>query len=266
MKTSIKIATIIASVFFSLCLNAQRHHNSNSAQQQQGQGQSIQKKHHQNHPNNTPIWSSNQHYSAGNLGGSHVQMTNYPNYYGYYNTMYSIKKIARYSIRQSAQVISQALHFSDWNDTYSPRLAKAIRHQQYAKQLYFWGDYNGALNHSERAEFLAWNALTYFNHSIGYNDFSGNMYPNASGDTNNPYYRKSDSDNASQEHVNSEESAVYKNGSIEKRPSDNGSVHDETRANDEQKLSAGELDTNLPQSKLNDQETLKTNATELDVD
>ena len=265
MKTSIKIATIIATVFFSLCLNAQRHHNSNSAQQQQ-QVQSSQKKNHQNHPNNNPIWSSNQHYSAGNLGGGHVQMTHYPNYQGYYNTMYTIKKIARHSIRQSAQVIAQALHFSDWNDTYSPRLAKAIRHQQYAKQLYFWGNYAGALNHAERAEFLAWNALTYFNNSIGYDDFSGDDYRYASGEPNNPYYRKSTSNKASQETINSDEDIVNKKESNKKRTDENGPIRREPPTNAEQKLSVGELDANLPKSKLNDQEILKTNARELDVD
>lgn len=263
MKTSIKIATIITSVFFSLCLNAQRHHNSNSAQIQ---AQSSQKKNHQNHPNTNPIWSSNQHYSAGNLGGNHVQMTHYPNYYGYYNTMYTIKKIARHSIRQSAQVIRQALHFSDWNDTYSPRLAKAIRHQQYAKQLYFWGNYAGALNHAERAEFLARNTLTYFNNSIGYDDFSDDNFPYASGEPNNPYYKKSTSNKASQETINSDENIVNKKGSNKKITDENSSVYGETTTNSEQELSASELDNNLPQSKLIDQEILKTNAGELDID
>jgi hypothetical protein len=190
MKTSIKTLATICTVIISLSVNAQRNHNGNQPQSNNQPGG--------NNQNDKHITASNNRHGGGHWGGNvsiHIG-GGYPNYYGNnygygYNNNYSVKRAARNSIRQSANVIAQALNFSEWNDTYSPWLAKAIRHQQYAKQLYFWGDYSGALNHAERAGFLAWNTLSYFNNSYGYDDgFAGNGYPNPYSDPNNPYYRK----------------------------------------------------------------------------
>lgn len=195
MKTSIKTIATICTVVISLTANAQHRGRGNES-------------HSQSQPskNNERIYASAGFNSWNPWGGGvSVQIGNYPNYggnynygnsygYGNYNNM---KRAARNSIRSAANVIGQALQFSDWNDTYSPWLAKAIRHQQYAKQLYFWGDYAGALNHAERAGFLAWNSLSYFNNSYGYNNgFDGNYSPNPYSDPNNPYYRKGNSTNA----------------------------------------------------------------------
>ena len=184
--------------------------------------------------------------------------------YGYgYNSYYSIKKSARNSIRQSANIIGQALQFSDWNDTYSPWLAKAIRHQQYAKQLYFWGDYAGALNHSERAGFLAWNTLSYFNDPYGYNN---NAYPDPYSDPNNPYYRQSNPNSTTQPNTNSDEDFGYRKGSPDKTADESGSVKRETQPATQQKTDKAELDNTLPQSKTSDKELLKMNAKDLDIE
>jgi len=214
MKTSIKTLATICTVIISLNVNAQRNHNGN---------QPASNNTSPNNQNDRHVWASN-HQGNGHWGGNvsiHIG-GGYPNYYGSnygygYNNFYNAKKAARNNIRQAANIIGQALQFSEWNDVYSPWLAKAIRHQQYAKQLYFWGDYAGAINHAERANFLAWNTLSYFNNSYGYDDgLSGNGYPNPYSDPNNPYYRQNNSNNNSQPNSNSDENYGYKRSSTEK--------------------------------------------------
>ncbi len=273
MKTSIKTLTTICTVIISLSLSAQRNHNggNNQAmpqnQPQQNQNNNQNNKHHG--------WVSNNHHP--NWGGSvNIHLGGFPNvnpnYYGYgygYNNYYSVKKAARNSISQSSRVIGQALQFSDWNDTYSPWLAKAIRHQQYAKQLYFWGDYEGALNHAERAGFLAWNTLSYFNNAYGYDDgFAGSNYPNPYSDPNNPYYRQSNPSNTTKTNPSSDEDFGYRKGAANKTGEENGSVKRETQSvpANKAKVDKAQLDSSLPQSKLNDKELLKTNVKDLDIE
>ncbi|HRG01881.1 MAG TPA: hypothetical protein PKZ75_12255 [Bacteroidia bacterium] len=269
MKTSIKTLTTICTVIISLNVSAQRNHNGNQPQPSNTNPTS------QNNSDDRHGWGHG-HHGGGNWG-SHVTVTfggwpnYYNNYYGYgynyYGNNYSVKRAARNSIRQSANIISQALNFSEWNDTYSPWLAKAIRHQQYAKQLYFWGDYAGALNHAERAGFLAWNTLSYFNNSYGYDDgFAGDGYPNPYSDPNNPYYRKGSSNNSNQSNSSSDEDFGYKKGSTEKQSNGVNSDKKETQNSTEQKLNKSELDSSLPQSKLSDKELLKTSAKDLDIE
>ncbi|MBI3520307.1 MAG: hypothetical protein HY062_13250 [Bacteroidetes bacterium] len=260
MKTSIKTLTTICTVIISLSMTAQpRSHNGNQPQQQNTTNQ-----------NDKQVLASNNRHGGGNRG-SHISVNigGYPSYYGnnygygygYNSNYYSIKKAARNSIRQSANVIGQALNFSDWNDIYSPWLAKAVQHQQYAKQLYFWGDYAGALNHAERAGFLAWNTLSYFNNSYGYNDM--NNYPNPYSDPNNPYYRQNNTQPNTNNNSSSEEYG-YRKGSTE--PSQNNSENAKRDVQPEQKLNKTELDNSLPQSKMSDKELLKINARDLDIE
>lgn len=260
MKTSIKTLTIVCALFISLSTTAQHRTRGNQPQQPQNQNNGNQ--------NDKHIWASNNHPHPG--GHVTVQIGGYPNNYGNYygnnygynNNYYNIKKAARNSISQSANVIGQALQFSDWNDIYSPWLAKAIRHQQYAKQLYYWGDYSGALNHSERAGFLAWNTLSYFNNSYGYDDgCAGNNYPNPFSDPNNPYYRKSNTNSTTQPNTNSNDDYFgYRKGSAEK------TTGSENQPSSSQKMKKTELDSSLPQNKLNDKDLLKMNARDLDID
>lgn len=246
----------------SLNVNAQRSHNGNQNQSpnpsQPNQTNNSQSDKH--------VWSYNHHHHGGNNWGSqiNVHVGAYPTYgsnYGYTDYYYSVKKAARNSIRQSANTIGQALQFSDWNDTYSPWLAKAIRHQQYARQLYFWGDYEGALNHSERAGFLAWNTLNYFNDPYGYNN---NAYPDPYSDPNNPYYRQSNPNNNAQ--PNSDEDFGYRKGSPDKQSERKNSETREAQPPTEQKQDKAELEKSLPASKMNDKELLKVNAKDLDVE
>lgn len=259
MKTSIKALTTICTVIISLSVNAQRNHNGNQSQTS-----------NQPQQNDKHVMASNGRHGGGNqrsnvsihIGGG------YPNYYGSnygygYNNYYNVKKTARNSIRQSATVIRQALNFSDWNDTYSPWLAKAIRHQQYAKQLYFWGDYAGALNHAERAGFLAWNTLSYFNNSYGYDDgFAGNNYPNPYSDPNNPYYKENNTNSTSQPNTSYNQDYGYRKGSYD-NASDNKR---ESQVKSEQKVEKTELDNALPKNKLSDKELLNMNAKDLDIE
>lgn len=260
MRTSIKTLTTICSVIISLSLSAQRNHND----------QPQPNHSNQNHSDDKERWQSNHHGGSNWNGNVSVHIGGYPNYYGTYygyNNFYNAKKAARNSIRQSAQVIGQALQFSDWNDTYSPWLAKAIRHQQFAKQLYFWGDYQGALNHAERAGFLAWNTLSYFNNSYGYDDgFAGDGYQNPYSDPNNPYYRQSNPNNTTQPNTSSEEDYGYRKNSTEQTTDNSASTKKETESTAAQKISKTELDGSLPATKASDKELLKMSAKELDIE
>lgn len=266
MKTSIKTLTTICTVIISLNVSAQRNHNGNQPQSNNQPGG--------NNQNDKHITASNNRHGGGHWGGNiSVYFGGYPNYYGNnyygygYNNNYSVKRAARNSIRQSANVISQALNYSEWNDTYSPWLAKAIRHQQYAKQLYFWGDYAGALNHAERAGFLAWNTLSYFNNSYGYDDgFAGDGYQNPYSDPNNPYYRQNNSNNTTQPNTSSDEDYGYRKNSSEKVDGNSNSTKREAQPTTGQKMSKTELDGSLPQSKVSDKELLKMNAKDLDIE
>ena len=270
MRTSVKTKTTICAVLISLSMMAQHKARPNQPQQQNNNNSNQNDKH---------IWAPQNNHQGGNWGGVTVQIGGYPNNYGnYYNNnygygynnynYYSIKKSARNSIRQSANIIGQALQFSDWNDMYSPWLAKAIRHQQYAKQLYFWGDYAGALNHAERAGFLAWNSLSYINNAYGFDDgFAGNNYPNPYSDPNNPYYRQNNPDYTSQPNTNSNDDDFgYRKSSTEKTSGNETSIIKEDQSNSPQKMEKTELDSSLPQNKLNDKELLKMNAKDLDID
>lgn len=251
MKTSIKTLSAIL-IVISLNASAQKRSRGNDIQQpQQLQAQTS------TNTNERHVWASNNH--GPNVS---IHVGGYPyyggNYYYGYNNYYSVKRAARNSIRQSASVIGQALQFSDWNDVYSPWLAKAIQHQQYAKQLYFWGDYAGALNHAERAGFLAWNTLSYCNN--GYNGY-GN-YPNPYSDPNNPYYRQSNQGTGTQPAT--EEYGYRKSGSGN-APENSTARKNETPASTEQ-FKRTELDGTLPQSKLSDRELLKVNVKDLDIE
>lgn len=258
MKTSIKTLTTICAVVISLNVNAQHRTRGNETQTP---------KQTNTNKGNQKIYASAGYNHWNHPGGNvSIHIGGYPNYGGSYygngyGNHYNIKKAARSSIRQSAHTISQALQFSDWNDMYSPWLAKAIRHQQYAKQLYFWGDYAGALNHAERAGFLAWNTLSYFNNSYGYDDgFAGNNYPNPYSDPNNPYYRQANPAGTNNDSGN-ENPGYRKKGDDSKAP-DNTNEN----SNGERKMAKTELDGSLPQSNLNDRELLKTNVRDLDIE
>ncbi len=152
-----------------------------------------------NQPKNDPQPANNSqanHWGWGQ-GGSYGNVTigfgSYPNYYyNNYNSYngYSVKKAAKYSIRNAGRLINQAVAFDSWNDIYSPLLAKAIRHHNYSRQLYWWGNYAAAHNHSERAGYLAWYSLQYFQDpNCGGNYGGGYNAPDPYSDPYNPYYR-----------------------------------------------------------------------------
>jgi hypothetical protein len=123
----------------------------------------------------------------------------YGNAYAYNNNYYNgynVRKAAKYSIRSAGNMINQAVAFDTWNDIYSPLLAKAIRHYNYARQLYWWGNYAAAYNHAERAGYLAWYSLQYFQDPY-YNNYNNGGYgqPNPYSDPYNPYYRSDQAGN-----------------------------------------------------------------------
>lgn len=112
----------------------------------------------------------------------------YSNYYG--GGYYSYRKAARQSIRNTAYVIFNAIQQANWNGMYNPVLSNAVQHQQFAKYLYNCGDYMGALNHSRRAGYLAWQSLN-FNYGMipnpGYDGWD-DMYGYGNGYNNGGYY------------------------------------------------------------------------------
>ena len=138
-------------------------------------------------------WNNNNGaYASINIGfGNYPYGNPYP-YNGYYVNGYSIKKSAKQTMRAASHIIGEAVGFTAWHDLYSPLLAKAIRHYNYSKQLYWWGNYHAAMNHAERARYLAWYSLQYFqNPNYNYDGYNGNGFnqPNPYSDPNNPYYK-----------------------------------------------------------------------------
>ncbi len=280
MKTSIKTLTTICAVVISLTANAQHRSRGNEGNENHGNNNNnnaVASADRHGHHGNGGYYGNNGHhygnYNHNNWGhsGISIQFGAFPfwgngngyNYYNYGNGYANnIRRAARNSIRQSANVIGNALDYSDWNDTYSPWLAKAIRHQQYAKQLYFWGDYAGALNHAERAGYLAWTTLNYFNDDLGYNDgYNGGNYPDPYSDPNNPYYRKN---NTTVPNTNSNDDSDFGYRKSAANPSATEKSTEKKTAQGELKKS--DLDTTLPESKVNDKELLKTSVKDLDVE
>jgi hypothetical protein len=109
-------------------------------------------------------------YNTGcNNGGVY---TNYPvinvnmgygNFY-YRNEAKSILRATKYTIRQAQDV-------SYYNAGYTPLLGLAMRHYYYAKDLYHGQNYAAAINHAQRANALANDALYEL---TAYNNYNGN--------------------------------------------------------------------------------------------
>lgn len=133
-------------------------------------------------------WSGNNYGTSNSINytnGWNGSTISYTTSYGYqpynygtssytHNNMGYMKRVAKNSIRESAFAIRNAVHASNWNDMYSPLIAKAIRHQQYAKTLYMQRNLTAAINHSNRAAYLANQATNYItamnNYGAGYMD------------------------------------------------------------------------------------------------
>lgn len=190
--------------------------------------------------NHHPHPQNNSHYSI------------HTNYYAAHDLLY-LKKTTRISIRQSAFVIKKALNYLNCNRVYCPWLAKAVKHQRYAKQLYALGNYISALHHSERAEFLAWHVLN----DAQYSSVNHNEYPN-------PYQKP----NHSHRRTNLDENSKNQESHIEDL-GDEGTTIQNSNKNEElngNKLVEKNIDEELPENQLSDSELLKMDAKDLDVD
>lgn len=109
-------------------------------------------------------------------------------------------------------------------------LAKAIRHYNCARELYWWGNYQAAHNHAERAKYLAWYSLQYFQNPNCVGNYGGGYEPNPYGDPYNPYYKTDQTGG--------------------KTPNE---------GNRTQEISKNEnLDTKLPGSEVNDRELIRS--------
>ena len=107
-------------------------------------------------PKNDVQSQNNQfaHWGTTSFGGNVAIGFGGGSYYGnsspynsYYFNNYSLKKTTRNSIRSAKYMINDAVAFDTWNDIYSPLVANAIRHYNYARQLYSRGNYEAAYNH-----------------------------------------------------------------------------------------------------------------------
>jgi hypothetical protein len=88
---------------------------------------------------------------------------------------YSSRMYAKRSIRNAKISISRARRFVDNWSPYRADLAEAIRHQQYALDLYYWGDYYEAAKNSDYAGRIAEYVLfqAYDNGYCSNNDYFG---------------------------------------------------------------------------------------------
>lgn len=286
MKTSIHktLATICAVV---ISINASAQHRSRGNETLASTYSTKQSNASTNSTNNQKYYgggnfgnnNGNKKWNGWNSGVTINIGTPAPfgyNNYGnnYYNNYYSSKRATRIALNRSANVIREALRFSNWNDTYSPWLAKAIRHQQFAKQQYFWGNYAAAINHSERAGFLAWNTLQYFNNGFvnnnGFNDnFGYSNYQDPYQNPNNPYYKKGTSSSSSNNNEatsgNIDDDFGYKKANTN-LVNQSGTAIEENNSNFKSEFKTEELDMQLPQQNKNDKELLKMSANDLDLE
>lgn len=236
MKTLIKIAVVLTMINTTLTAQVK------SVYPKGGPKQGTVVPHNQATTNNQPNANNepNDKWIHGNWGpygyGSiTIGFGNYPYgqpmpYYNNYNPYHSAKKAAKYSIRAAGHMIGEAVSFNTWHDIYSPLLAKAIRHYNFARQQYWWGNYSAAYNHAERANYLAWYSLQYFQSPGDYYDgYNGSGYnqPNPYSDPYNPYYKQGQPNTAQGER----KAEVPKDESI---------------------------DTSLPQETVNDKELIRT--------
>ncbi len=197
MKTRVKVSALI---LMALVLSTKAQINNNNPKP-------VNYVSHGGSNSNSPPQNQNQQYNSSNWqnnnneGSFTVNFSNYPpNGFGYVGPTYNYysnpyygcnsNKMARSLLFASKSMINQAIDIHNWNDNYSPMLAKAIRHHNYAKQMYWWGNYDAAINHAERAKYLAWCSLKYFQNPNYNNGYGGGYYQDPYGDPNDPYYRK----------------------------------------------------------------------------
>lgn len=207
--------------------------------------------HHTNHGNSTIS------YTNGWTGSSITYSTSSYGYQPYnygttvpscYNSNY-MKRAAKNSIRESAYAIRNAVQVSNWNDVYSPLIAKAIRHQQYAKTLYMQRNLAAAINHANRAAYLANQATDCITAMSDYG-YIDNVYSYNDRDNDNGDYMNDASNYRQRNTVTStqSESATTVASVNRKR-----SLH----ANVKPQVEESELDNQLPVSKVSDSELLK---------
>ncbi|MDP2388121.1 MAG: hypothetical protein Q8M29_17235 [Bacteroidota bacterium] len=132
-------------------------------------------------PPNYGYYGGYNNYGAyGNYGGGY-------NYYGY-----NYRKAARKRIRNTGYILYNSIQQANWEGMYNPVLSSAVQHQQYAKFLYNSGNYIGAIHHTDRARYLAWQSLNFNYGSIndqGYNDWDDDdMYGGNYNGGGNGYY------------------------------------------------------------------------------
>ncbi|HRD37614.1 MAG TPA: hypothetical protein PLC65_03195 [Bacteroidia bacterium] len=197
MKTFIKISVVLA--MLSATLNAQVKTGYPKGGPKPGTMVPHAQTNSNNHTTSTNVENDkwiHGHWGPHGYGNITIGFGSYPYgqpmpYYNNYSPYHSAKKAAKYSIRGAGHMINEAVAFNTWHDIYSPLLAKAIRHYNFARQQYWWGNYSAAYNHAERANYLAWYSLQYFQNPGYYDDYNGNGYqPNPYSDPYNPYYKQ----------------------------------------------------------------------------
>jgi hypothetical protein len=203
MKTTIKFSLVIMAIATFTTLQAQNNYIKGGPQKGILVPHTVPNSSSQYQNYSHPQSDSQNHWALGNSGSGSgwgpygnitIGFSNYPyNPQPNYGYNYVSRKSARYAIKSAGFIIGEAIAFDTWNELFSPILAKAIRHYNYSRQLYWWGNYKAAINHAERAGYLAWYSLQCFQNPDYYNGSYGgtNYEPNPYSDPNNPYYRKS---------------------------------------------------------------------------
>ncbi|MEQ1733208.1 MAG: hypothetical protein ABL940_06015 [Bacteroidia bacterium] len=182
MKTTIT-AVAINVVLLTAITNttmAQRYYNNNQNNNNAGHSQNSSNNNYHNNGNN------DNHQYQGSYGVYNGGTNSYPTYNGggvytnypivninLGNNPWYYKNEAKNVLRASKYSINQAQNISYYNANYTPLLALAMRHHQYAKQLYYRANYAAAINHAQRANGLAQDAmyeLTAYNYNDNWNN------------------------------------------------------------------------------------------------
>jgi hypothetical protein len=203
-----------------------------------------------------PNWGAPPPYYQGqNYGYGYGNNYGYNNYYGNYNGNYNgygYRKVARRTIRKTAYIVHNAIQQAQWNGIYNPILSNAVNHQQYAKFLYNQGEYIGAMQHSKRARYLAWEAIN-FNYSAinnpGYDDW----------DDDDDYYGNGNGYNGGGYGTNYNDDDYKKNGN------NNGNKQPAPVQGNQKTPSNEELDGQLKKKEIPKDEMRKIKLSDLDI-
>lgn len=179
MKSFITASLLIGTIVIA---KAQNNHNNNYYYDNNNYSNSYNTGNN-SYYSNTSYNSSNNSYGYSSYSNSNGWANNYD--YSYW----TIRKITKNYLFETGMFLNNVLYQFAPNPFTGPLLSGAVRHQRFAKTLYYQGFYDEALQHSNYARSLTMKAANFLNpyfmpaftdfsflNNGGYNNNGGNGY------------------------------------------------------------------------------------------